>query len=601
MVIGIYSYSQIFVSKDEAIKVAITYRSMQENTTKSFLRQNVNQCYTITRRNKVLIYEVKFNDGYSILLSGVKNCIPILGYNLSSSFNINPLFSNLNIPPGLNYFLEKYCDEIEYLIDSSSNKNLIKTEWVNLLRDSFVTNTISLSSGTVYGPLLTTNWGQSESNNGNCDAYNYYITISNNDCNCNSFHCPVGCVATAMAQIMNYWKYPVYLPNKTEQYDWCNMSDKLYSYSPNYEKERNAIARLMKDCADASNMHYCYSNQCQSFTWSIDARNAFVDDFGYSSDADRQLKSSYSINTWKGRIKNNINNGWPILYSGVSYPSKGYEASGHAFVCDGYNSDDKYHFNWGWIDNSGYYDYWLTLDNLVPDPSYNYSHLERAIFYIYPNNTQDYCNFSLPLWAHYYMYYTVAGNTSPLPYENVPKIFTNLTSVPSGNGFPTSWHTIEAGQRVEYVAHENIRLLPGFHVKKGSYFVARIEPCFGCNTTNRSLVSNTIMEDDVYNLIGFEDSLSFGQKSHKNNLSDMNNEIEKFTLFPNPNSGSFTIGINDISKIQQIQVFNPIGQRVYNVENPDNNTVNLPSGAKGTFFVKITTQTETVVKKIMVE
>jgi hypothetical protein len=83
-------------------------------------------------------------------------------------------------------------------------------------------------------------------------------------------------------------------------------------------------------------------------------------------------------------------------------------------------------------------------------------------------------------------------------------------------------------------------------------------------------------------------------------LSDIPNDND-IQLFPNPNSGSFTIGNTDISKIQQIQVFNPIGQNVYSVENPDNNMINLPSGAKGTFFVKITTQTESVVKKIMVE
>ncbi|MDR0605485.1 MAG: T9SS type A sorting domain-containing protein, partial [Bacteroidales bacterium] len=148
----------------------------------------------------------------------------------------------------------------------------------------------------------------------------------------------------------------------------------------------------------------------------------------------------------------------------------------------------------------------------------------------------------------------------------------------------------------EYVAHKEIYLLPGFHAQAGSHFTARIEPCFECNTnTNRSMLSKSI-EDEIIYFGSYEDSLFM---HHKNNLSK--NMTYKITLYPNPNSGSFTIGINDIQEIQQIQVFSPIGQMVYSVQNPDNNMINLPAAAKGTFFVKIITQTETVIKKIIVK
>ena len=98
------------------------------------------------------------------------------------------------------------------------------------------------------------------------------------------------------------------------------------------------------------------------------------------------------------------------------------------------------------------------------------------------------------------------------------------------------------------------------------------------------------------------------QKSLSSDLAEDNSVVSldelndnEWNIYPNPNSGSFTIGVNDISEIKQIQVFSPVGQMVYSVQNPDNNMINLPSTAKGTFFVKIITQTETVIKKIIIE
>jgi hypothetical protein len=101
-------------------------------------------------------------------------------------------------------------------------------------------------------PLLKTNWNQTSSNDGYCDSYNYHAPNSNGNCTCypdGGVKCPAGCVAVAMAQIMKYWNYPVYLSNKIKQYDWCNMSDKLYYWgllkfifhSFNFSKSRNPL------------------------------------------------------------------------------------------------------------------------------------------------------------------------------------------------------------------------------------------------------------------------------------------------------------------------------------------------------------------------
>ena len=66
----------------------------------------------------------------------------------------------------------------------------------------------------------------------------------------------------------------------------------------------------------------------------------------------------------------------PIFYSGTS------SSGGHAFVCDGYDANDKFHFNWGW---SGVYDNYYTIGSLKPG-KYNFSNENSAIINIAPTN-----------------------------------------------------------------------------------------------------------------------------------------------------------------------------------------------------------------------
>jgi hypothetical protein len=75
----------------------------------------------------------------------------------------------------------------------------------------------------------------------------------------------------------------------------------------------------------------------------------------------------------------------------------------------------------------------------------------------------------------------------------------------------------------------------------------------------------------------------------------------EYIIHPNPNTGSFTIQTNNFDNIKQIQVINPLGQIIYSIENPTDNTITLPNGAKGTYFVRIITETESITKKILVE
>lgn len=398
-----------------------------------------------------LLYEVKFNDNHSVLLSGSKACLPILGYNFSYD-DETTLDKFDEIPPGLRFMIQEYIDQIELCFANDTITLWHASDWANLMsynRDAY-------EIFDVISPLISTKWGQSTSNdNYDCHAYNYYVPYTDNDCSCSDKHCPTGCVATAMAQIMNYWKHPVYHPwYGPNQFDWCNMPDKLITISPNYEKERNAVAWLMRICGLKVDMDYCIDGDCSSGAYISDSEDAFENYFQYSSDADFQRKFWHNDNTWLGRIKNNLNHEWPVLYAGGN----------HAFVCDGYRSDDSFHFNWGW--RGVWNDTWLTINNLSFGV-HDYNSRQQAVFYIYPANNDDYCHITSSL-DHYFRLYRYLDTVSTA----APKIFDTLVSVNRSSILNPKYRTVANGQNIEYVAHKKVKLIDGFHAEEGSHFVS---------------------------------------------------------------------------------------------------------------------------------
>ncbi len=163
--------------------------------------------------------------------------------------------------------------------------------------------------------------------------------------------------------------------------------------------------------------------------------------------------------------------------------------------------------------------------------------------------------------------------------------------------------TIRSGTSVEFYG-ETVILRPGFKAEAGSKFIAAVQSC-------EIVCSGGLMKNrdflDSESIVAIKDTLFSTRKQVKNHIESNNNIeglddlSENITLYPNPNTGSFTIQTNNWEGIQQIQVINPLGQVVYTVRNPEINTINLYPGMKGTFFVRITTSTKTVTRKILVE
>ncbi|MBO7465520.1 MAG: C10 family peptidase, partial [Bacteroidales bacterium] len=226
-------------------------------------------------------------------------------------------------------------------------------------------------------PLLTTTWDQGK----------YYNALCPMDVNGPDGHALTGCVATAMAQIINYWGYPVhgrgthsYTHNDygtltvnydSAHYDYANMPSVLTSTST--APQVNAVAKLMYDCGVAANMGYG-PNSSSSFD--VDARAGLINFFRFSSDLSFAEKVYFSTTEWTQLLCQNLAAKRPVMYGGNG-------TGGHSFVCDGYKPGGYFHFNFGWSGNSnGWY-----LTNAVNPGLHNFSSSQSALVGLVPDST----------------------------------------------------------------------------------------------------------------------------------------------------------------------------------------------------------------------
>lgn len=326
------------------------------------------------------IFNATDEDGF-IIVSGNDCATPILGYSLEGC--IDPC----NLPIQLQELLSAYLEEIKYAEDNS----LSVTESVQCLWNDYSSTSNIKKVATARTPLISTKWNQSPYYNNKCPVDASLSRLGG--------HPTTGCVATAMAQIMKYWAYPTkgsgnksYKSEKygtlsanfsITTYDWANMPLTLSSSSSSTQV--NAIATLMYHCGVAVSMNYNRDGNGSSGAYVIDygsgrasAEVALKNYFGYASTVvGKTWGSSVSVSTWKQMLKNELDNKRPVLYAGSS--SMG---GGHAFVCDGYDSKDLFHFNWGW---GGSADGYFSLTALTPVSS-NYSDGQQAVIGIQPKD-----------------------------------------------------------------------------------------------------------------------------------------------------------------------------------------------------------------------
>ena len=280
-----------------------------------------------------------FTTENSFVVMAADDCAqPILGYSLSDKFIVE------DMPENLRWWLQQYSDEIQWGIENGIQPdNSTATEW-NCLKEGIQTRG---QSEVVVSPLIDTRWNQG-------DPYNMY-------CPNNSV---TGCVATAMAQVMKYWDYPEqgqgnhsYTPEMHPEYgelsvdfsattyDWNNMTNTYGASSTDVQKQ--AVATLMYHCGVSVDMNY---DPTSSGAAGALVPLSLVNYFKYASSATFLSKDNYTNDQWIALLKLELDERRPVFYVGSYEKIVNNETvtGGHAFVCDGYRTDDYFHFNWGW-------------------------------------------------------------------------------------------------------------------------------------------------------------------------------------------------------------------------------------------------------------
>ena len=219
--------------------------------------------------------------------------------------------------------------------------------------------------------MVTTKWDQAVPYNNYCPPGVYSGGGDGHDYGNDTERCVVGCVATAMAQVLAHNKYPrtgigthsvtvnqeggtgTYTVNFEEaEYDYDNMLDR-YINGQYTEEQAKAVALLSYHCGVASDMEYAIDG---SGTYTNLAADGLRRNFGIETATfyDRN-DSGLSTEEWMGLIFNELSEGRPLMYGGVSYSWFG--GVGHEFVFDGYDETGKVSVNWGWSgDGDGYYE-----------------------------------------------------------------------------------------------------------------------------------------------------------------------------------------------------------------------------------------------------
>jgi len=343
-----------------------------------------------TTRGEACFYVFNVGNEGFVMVSADDVYRPIVGFSDEGTFDAQ------NINPELNYMLNELVSYRNGKLTGDPTP-AVAAEWELVTMRGTLP---SRNGGRPAAYLVQTKWNQDY-------PYNYYCPNGNGG---PGGHVYAGCVACAMSQVMKFWNHPIqgtgshtynyYVPGTGSgpwsanfgqtTYDWDNMPISINSNSP--QVQIDAIATLMYHCAVSVDM-----------MWAIDGSGAYSGDvpqrisqyFDYSNQAVYRNRDTYSYDDWANMLKESFDMGWPLYYSGQS------PDGGHAFVCDGYNDADLYHYNWGW---GGSGDGWFDFDAI------DYNSSDGAIFNFVP----------------------------ALIYKSTPKAPTNLSVTPGANNALTA-------------------------------------------------------------------------------------------------------------------------------------------------------------------
>ena len=318
-----------------------------------------------------------------VIIAGDDAHRPVIGYSDQSAFDAS------NIPPALAYYLDGVAECMLPLRHAVATPD-VAAEWASVLEHGRL---ISRHGGRGTGYFCQTQWNQDYPYNCCCPE----------DPAGSGGHAIVGCLATAMSQLMRFWAYPAqgigshcyYHEDYGEicadfgntTYDWDNMPNKLSESSSDAEKL--ATGTLCFHCGVTIDMGYGPDGSGGASGPIPGVMHTY---FNYSEANVQRSRNDYETKTWKAMVREQFDMGWPMYYGGCQ------DGGCHAFVCDGYDDFDMFHFNLGWGGSS---DGWYLIDdapythpadamfNFVPAPIYNQTPMAPTEFTAMPTSNTD--------------------------------------------------------------------------------------------------------------------------------------------------------------------------------------------------------------------
>ena len=311
------------VDFNAALRIARTYVNISKKAAKNL---KTRAAATITQQ-PYYVFNDDTGKGF-VVVAGDDKMGEVLAYSHEAFIDM----ANLN--PEARYLFDSYRQVYEEL---GKNKGLTTRA-----------KTATKATDDVQ-PLLKSKWGQDYP----YSKQTQYVT---------------GCVATAVAQVMYYHKWPaqgkgqesykVTFDNTVRSadftkshYDWDNMLPD-YNRRNVTTKQEDAVALLMNDVGIATNMQY---TDRASGTQSYMAVRALRNYFDY--DAALVTRFDAGEDNFIEIVKKELRNGFPLYISGESKTG-----GGHAWVCDGFDKEDRFHMNFGWNGQANGYYSLATLD-----------------------------------------------------------------------------------------------------------------------------------------------------------------------------------------------------------------------------------------------
>ena len=264
-----------------------------------------------------------------MIVSGDDRTEEILGYSNTGTFD------EIRMPSNMRAFLQSYADGIQYLDDHHVEAAYQPA------------TSRRAASKTSIKPLMSSTWDQEAPYNHECPAIGSQTAYT-------------GCVATAMAQVMYYHRWPDATTAPIPAYqtgnykinleevpagvplDWNSMTASYWNRYQGTAAEK-AVATLMKLCGQSVQMDYGLDADGGSSAYSQAVAAALINYFDYEEATTRFInRKNYTYNEWQDIIYAELAADRPVLYGGMS------KGGGHEFVCDGYDKDDFFHINWGW-------------------------------------------------------------------------------------------------------------------------------------------------------------------------------------------------------------------------------------------------------------